>query len=103
MGVFNAADFNNDQTISFDELLLTVADHQLRNVDERMYKMFLRLDRNKDGFLSADEIKNYVNKELKNDPFVKDLGLVDNMERIFPCSPPRAGGRGREGRSFCLS
>jgi len=81
--VFDAADFNNDQTISFDELLLTVADHQLRNVDERMYKMFLRLDHNKDGFLSADEIKNYVNKELKNDPFVKDLGLVENMDSII--------------------
>merc|ERR1711920_43835 len=81
--VFDAADFNNDQTISFDELLLTVADHQLRNVDERLYKMFLRLDSNKDGFLSAEEIKSYVNKELKEDPFVKDLGLVENMDHII--------------------
>jgi len=91
--VFDAADFNNDQTISFDELLLTVADHQLRNVDERLYKMFLRLDQNKDGFLSADEIKSYVNKELKDDPFVKDLGLVENMDSIIKEADVNKDGR----------
>jgi len=91
--VFDAADFNNDQTISFDELLLTVVDHQVRNVDERLYKMFLRLDQNKDGFLSADEIKSYVNKELKDDPFVKDLGLVENMDSIIKEADVNKDGR----------
>jgi len=81
--VFAAADLDGDHTISFDELLLTVADHQLRNVDERIYKMFLSLDENKDGFLSAEEIKNYATQHLKDDPFVKDLGLLENMDTII--------------------
>jgi len=81
--VFEASDFNKNQVISFDELLLTVADHQLRRVDERLYKMFLLLDKDKDGFLSAAEIKEYVGDRLKDDPIAKDLGILENIDTII--------------------
>jgi len=80
--VFVTADVNGDMEMSFDELLLTVADHQLRNVDERMYKMFIEIDENGDGFLSPDEIKTYFNKKLKDDPFMKEMGLLSDIDAI---------------------
>jgi len=81
--VFNNADVNKDSEMSFNELLLTVADHQLRNVNERMSRMFLMIDRNKDGFLSPEEIKNYFSEYLENDSLLKDLGLLNQLDDII--------------------
>jgi len=81
--VFNNADVNKDSEMSFNELLLTVADHQLRNVNERMSKMFLMIDRNRDGFLSPDEIKTYFNDYLNDDSLLKDLGLLTQLDDII--------------------
>jgi len=79
---FKNADFNKDTQLSFDELLLTVSDYQLRNVNERMYKMFLEIDVNRDNYLSPEEIKNYFEKTLKDDPLVKELGLLAELDDI---------------------
>jgi len=81
--VFNNADVNKDSEMSFNELLLTVADHQLRNVNERMSRMFLMIDRNGDGFLSPEEIKNYFSEYLTNDALLKDLGLLNQLDDII--------------------
>jgi len=80
--VFNNADVNKDHEMSFNELLLTVADHQLRNVNERMHKMFLSIDDNGDGFLSPEEIKNYFSENSKQDSYLKDLGFVSQLDDI---------------------
>merc|ERR550534_3469228 len=79
--IFKRADFNQDSVVSFDELLLTVTDHQLRNVNERMYKMFLLIDENGDGSLSPDEIKRYFEKTLKDDPIINQMGLLADIEK----------------------
>jgi len=81
--VFNNADVNKDSEMSFNELLLTVADHQLRNVNERMSRMFLMIDRNGDGFLSPEEIKNYFSKHLNDDSLLKDLGFLNQLDDII--------------------
>lgn len=80
--VFMVADINGDMKLSFEELLLTVADHQLRNVNERMCKMFLEMDENRDNYLSPDEIKNYFVKHLNDDPIIKELGLLNDIDSI---------------------
>jgi len=80
--IFKRADFNQDSVLSFDELLLTVTDHQLRNVNERMYKMFLLIDENGDGSLSPDEIKRYFEKILKDDPIINQMGLLTDIDKI---------------------
>jgi calcium-dependent protein kinase len=80
--VFINADVNKDHEMSFNELLLTVADHQLRNVNERMHKMFLSIDDNGDGFLSPEEIKNYFAENSKQDSYLKDLGFVSQLDDI---------------------
>jgi len=80
--VFMMADINGDMKLSFDELLLTVADHQLRNVHERMCKMFLEIDENNDHYLSPEEIKNYFAKNLKDDPIIKELGILNDIDSI---------------------
>jgi len=79
---FKNADFNKDTQLSFEELLLAVTDYQLRNVNERMYKMFLEIDVNRDNYLSPEEIKNYFEKQLKDDPLVKELGLLTGIDEI---------------------
>jgi len=81
--VFNNADVNKDSEMSFNELLLTVADHQLRNVNERMSRMFLMIDSNGDGFLSPEEIKNYFNEYLTDDSLLKSLGLLNQLDDII--------------------
>jgi len=81
--VFNNADVNKDSEMCFNELLLTVADHQLRNVNERMSRMFLMIDRNRDGFLSPEEIKNYFCEHLTDDSLLKDLGLLNQLDDII--------------------
>jgi len=80
--IFAAADINGDTELSFDELLLTIADHQLKNVNERMSRMFLEIDENGDGNLSPEEIKAYFEKSLKDDPLMKELGLLDDIDGI---------------------
>jgi len=81
--VFDNADLNKDSEMSFNELLLTVADHQLRNVNERMSRMFLMIDSNGDGFLSPEEIKNYFNEYLTDDSLLKSLGLLNQLDDII--------------------
>jgi len=80
---FEAADLDHNHTISLDELLLTVAEFELRHVDERLYKMFLLLDKNKDGFLSPKEISEYVDAHLKNDPICNSLSISENLNTII--------------------
>jgi len=80
---FQAADLDSNQTISLDELLLTVAEYELKHVDERLYKMFQLLDKNKDGYLSAKEISEYLQTHLKGDPIAKSLGIWDNVDTII--------------------
>jgi len=81
--VFKNADVNKDHEMSFNELLLTVADHQLRNVNERMHKMFLSIDINGDGFLSPEEIQNYFSENSQQDSYLKDLGYVSQLDDII--------------------
>jgi len=80
---FQAADLDKNRTISLDELLLTVAEFELKHVDERLYKMFLLLDQNKDGFLSTKEISEYLEVHLKDDPIAKSLGILGNLDTII--------------------
>lgn len=80
--VFNSVDIDKDREMSFNELLLTVADHQLRNVNERMHKMFLVIDVNGDGFLSPKEIKDYFSQNLKDDTLIKELDLGSQLDAI---------------------
>merc|ERR1719233_1791413 len=80
--VFINADIDKNSEMSFHELLLTVADHQLRNVNERMHRMFLMIDVNGDGFLSAEEIKDYFSKNLKDDDFLKTLNIGSELDSV---------------------
>merc|ERR550525_1452602 len=72
--MFKAVDVDNDNEICFREILLTVADMQLRSVAERMYKVFVKIDENKDGYLSKEEIEKHMD-QVKNDEWFKKLNI----------------------------
>jgi calcium-dependent protein kinase len=62
--ILEAADIDGDGTLSYNELVLTTVQRKMSAKEERMWAAFCKLDLNRDGLLTIEELSSVLGEDI---------------------------------------